>query len=368
MKPASPGLLALLASRQFYMIDLYTFTFINGGVLRYAGGDADVYANGLYYPCGGAVGPYFDRQDTKAKCTQEVHISVDQLVFDVLPGAAQLFGADFITACRTGLLDGAEFMMERLYMPTYGDTRLGTLLFFVGRCAEVDASRTIATFTINSHAEILNLNLPVNLYQSGCCNSWGDTNCGVVQSSFMTTGAVSAGSTIGTILATLAGGPYVAGTFDEGKIVFTSGALSGLGQSVKQCVFGTPDTISLIGYFPSAPAAGDTFQLFFGCDKTPGIPITTAALVTNGSNLLTEVADTSGLLPGQGISGYAGLPSGVTVVNAYTTTVLMSAPATAGSGTKQSLSFFSPNGCAKFSNQARYRGFPLVPQPTSPAG
>lgn len=35
MKPAGPTLIALLASRQFYVADLYNFLLVGGGTLNY---------------------------------------------------------------------------------------------------------------------------------------------------------------------------------------------------------------------------------------------------------------------------------------------------------------------------------------------
>ena len=76
MKPASPALIALLASRQFYAVDLYTFSLAGGGVLRYTTGDADVTANGNRYSAGGTTGPYFDRKGNRAKCRWKTGIEV----------------------------------------------------------------------------------------------------------------------------------------------------------------------------------------------------------------------------------------------------------------------------------------------------
>jgi uncharacterized phage protein (TIGR02218 family) len=295
VKPASAELLALLATRQFFAADIYTFSGGNLGsnVLRYCGGDQNLTVNGLLYPAGGQVGPYFDRKDNKAKCHWKVGVEVDQLVFDVLPGSSTIFGTGFLAAVRQGTFDGAELLLERVYMPTYGDTRRGTVRYFLGRVAEVDAGRSVATFTVNSHLELLNLELPINLYQPGCVNSLGDPSCGVSPIP-STTGTVTSGSTAAAINATLAGGPFAAGTFDLGTILFTSGALDGLELTAKQVVLTSPATVFLLGYFPSAPSTGDTFTLFFGCDKTTG-----------------------------------------------------------------------PNGCPKFNNLDRYRGFPFVPQPAT---
>lgn len=297
MKPCSPELLALLKSRQFFAADVYTISLAGGTVLRYCGGDQDLTVNGMLYPAGKQIGPYFDRKDNKAKVHWKVGVETDTLVVDVIPGAATILGAPFLQAVRNGVFDAAEFMLERLYMPTYGDTRRGALRYFVGRMAELDSGRSLATYSINSHLELLNLQLPRNLYQVPCINNLGDATCQVDLNSFKTTGTISSGSNVHTLNATLVGdGGFAAGTFDQGKMTFTSGALSGYTAGVKSVVFGTPDVINLIGFLPSAPAASDTFTLFFGCDKSIG-----------------------------------------------------------------------SNGCGKFTNTARFRGFRWIPQPSTAA-
>jgi uncharacterized phage protein (TIGR02218 family) len=295
MKPASAELLSLLATRQFYAADLYTFQggALGANVLRYCGGDQDVTANGMLFPAGGQTGPYFDRKDNKAKCHWKIGVEVDTLVFDVLPGSSTVFGVPFLQAVHEGAFDGAELILDKAYMPTYGDTSRGLIRYFVGRVAEVDAGRSVATFSVNSHLELLNLQLPRNLFQPGCVNSLGDASCQATIPT--TTGTVSAASANATVYASLAGGPFSTGAFDLGKITFTSGALNGLSQTVRQCAFGSPNTITTVGFFPGAPAIGDTFTIAYGCNK----------------------------------------------------------------------SYSDSNGCPKFSNLGRFRGFPFVPQPAT---
>lgn len=267
MKPCSPELLALLSARQFYAADLWTFTLQGGTVLRYTSGDQDITANGLVYSAGGQVGPYFDRQDNKAKCHWKVGTGADSLVVDVLPGSATVLGDQFLDACRRGLFDGAEVMLERAIMPTYGDTRVGVVRFFLGRVAEVGFSASLATFSINSHMELLNQQLPRNIAQPMCMNNLGDATCTVNLESFKTTGTVSGTPSISSFQASLVGS-FASGTFDKGKVLFTSGALNGVSVTVKQCTFGSPATIALLGFLPSAPSAGDTFKIYYGCDKS----------------------------------------------------------------------------------------------------
>ena len=287
MKPASTALQNLLASRQFFAADLYTFTLIGGGVLRYCAGDRDITAGGNLFT---SQGPRLDRKDNKAKCHWKVGVEVDTLVFDVMPQASDLVnGQPFLAACVQGAFDGAELQLERAFMASYGNTSVGTVILFVGRVAEVDLGRAIATFTINSHLELLNLQLPRDLWQPGCVNSLSDASCGVNLASFGVGGSAAAGSSASVVLASLG---QATSYFDLGKITFASGANAGLTRSVKSWVAGAPGSIALLAPLPNAPVAGDAFTIYPGCDKTLG-----------------------------------------------------------------------PNGCAKFANTARFKGYPYVPTP-----
>jgi uncharacterized phage protein (TIGR02218 family) len=287
MKPASTALQNLLASRQFYAADLYTFALVGGGMLRLCAGDRDLTASGNRFS---AQGPRIDRKDNKAKCHWKIGVEVDTLVFDVLPQPGDLVnGQPFLAACVQGVFDGAELTLERAFMSVYGDTSVGTVLLFAGRVAEIDLGRAVATFTINSHLELLNQKLPRNLWQPGCVNSLGDASCGVDLAAYAVAGSAEAGSTAHLVNAALA---QPSGYFDQGKLGFTSGANAGMSRSVKSWVSGTPGVIALLAPFPQSPAAGDAFAIYPGCDKTLGV-----------------------------------------------------------------------NGCAKFANTARFRGFPYVPIP-----
>jgi uncharacterized phage protein (TIGR02218 family) len=265
MKPASTALQNLLANRQFFAADLYTFTLIGGTALRYCSGDRDITAGGHLFT---AQGPRIDRKDNKAKCHWKIGVEVDTLLFDVMPQAMDMVnGLPFLAACVQGAFDGAELQLERAFMATYGDTSVGTVIMFVGRVAEIDLGRAVATFTINSHLELLNLQLPRNLWQPGCVNSLGDASCGVSLPSFAAGGITAAGSSASVIAASLA---QATSYFDQGKVTFTSGTNAGLTRSVKSSVAGSPGRIALLAPFPNAPAAGDAFTIYPGCDKTLG--------------------------------------------------------------------------------------------------
>jgi uncharacterized phage protein (TIGR02218 family) len=264
MKTASTGLLALLASRQFFAVDLFQFTLTGGATLNYCSGDQDITWNSIVWNAGGTTGPYLIREGARAKCHWKTGIEVDTLVFDVLPSSSTIQGLPFLTAVQQGVFDGAEMTLYRAFMPSYGNTAEGTVLMFAGRVAEIDVGRSLATFTVNSHLELLNQNLPRNLYQAGCLNTLFDAACGLNAESFAIIGVAGATSLAYNIKATLS---QESGYFDLGKIVFTSGLNNGLSRTVKTYVKGTPGSVHLIAPFPNAPSVGDSFKLYPGCDK-----------------------------------------------------------------------------------------------------
>jgi uncharacterized phage protein (TIGR02218 family) len=264
MKTASTALLNLLATRQFYSADLYNFLLIGGGQFYYCSGDRDIVWNSITWSAGAPNGPFFDRRDNKAKCHWKVGIEVDTLVFDVLPGNSTVLGEPFLSAVRQGVFDGAEMTLYRAFMPTYGNMAAGMIIMFAGRVAEIDAGRSLATFSLSSHLELLNLKMPRNLYQAGCVNTLFDSSCALNQTAFAVSGSVASATSASTFAAALT---QVTGYFDLGSVSFTSGANSGIARTVKAYVKGLPGSVSLIAPFPVVPVPGDAFTIYPGCDK-----------------------------------------------------------------------------------------------------
>lgn len=266
-KPISPRLLALLATdADMFVSEVYDFTLIGGGTLRYTNGDADITVNGKVYSAGGIqIGPYFDAAGNRGNTTWALGTQADTLLFDVIPGAATIAGQPFLEACQQGVFDGAMLLKQRLFMPTYGDTRRGPITIFVGQVAEVDVGRSKATFTVNSPLELLDQDFPRNLYQAGCVNNLGDTACGVNLASYAVAGVITT-ATATVLHANLAVAPV--GQFNQGKVTFLTGNLAGVSRTVKAATAGAPGEIDMMIPWPSAPQPGDTFSIFPGCDKT----------------------------------------------------------------------------------------------------
>lgn len=282
MKTIAAGMQALFAARKFYTAKLFTFTLQDGTALRYCSGDIDLVLGGHTYSCGGQTGPFWERSGYKAQTHWGLGTSVDSMTFDALPGSGTVEGFPFLLAVRYGLFDGADFTYQRINMGSPGDTSAGAILMFGGRVAQVDYSNTVATFTVNSYLELLNFQLPRNIYQAGCLNTLFDASCGLSQSSFPSGGTVSVPGLPYAFDFTGVAAGQPANFFNLGKVQFTSGKNAGLWSSVQShSVGGGISEMAVFPPFPFAPQAGDTFVAYPGCDKQQ---VTCTAKFANGAN------------------------------------------------------------------------------------
>jgi uncharacterized phage protein (TIGR02218 family) len=253
MKAASPALIAYLNSgTQFLMADLYTLTLNGGYTVRYTGADMDLTAAGNLFK---------SFLIARSKTRSTVGLEVDTLEVTVNPGPGDtLNGVPWIAAARNGALDGATLQLEKIFMPSWGDTSLGSIVLFSGRVSDLDCVRTAATLTIKSELELLDTQLPRNFYQSGCGNTLFDSACGLNRGAFAVNGAATNNSVTQVASALASVNDY----FTLGTIVFTSGANAGVTRSVRQFANGV-FTLALPLLAPVQN--GDTFTAYPGCDK-----------------------------------------------------------------------------------------------------
>jgi uncharacterized phage protein (TIGR02218 family) len=255
MRTASAALISYLASNlEFLMADLYTITLINGTVLRYTNSDVNL-------TVGGNVYSKFLLNRTQTKLM--VGMTVDTLSVDASAMATDTInGVPWLTAVRRGALDGADIKLEKLFMPTIGDTSLGTIILFRGRIADVTVGRSSATLSSKSELDLLNIQLPRNFYQSGCLHTLYDQGCTASRAAFTVSGSVTSTSSVSNINSSLG---QASGWFDLGSLTFTSGVNNGITSAVK--AFGGGIFIVALPLL-TAPSVGDTFTAVPGCDKT----------------------------------------------------------------------------------------------------
>ena len=255
MKSASPALAVLLDSNQFIMADLYTLTTVTGVVARYTSYDMDLVVDGHVFD---SQGPMLFRSSVRTV----VGIEVDSLDMTIQANETHLLmGAPILQVAHNGGLDGARVQLERIFMGAPGDTSAGTLILFDGRVSDVQISRTEARLTIKSDLELLNIQMPRNLYQPGCLNTLFDSGCGLAKSAWGVAGTVSVGATLTSIPCSIA---QASGYFDAGTITWVTGINAGVTRTVRRY---TPGLVTLSLPLKSIPKGGDTFIAYPGCDK-----------------------------------------------------------------------------------------------------
>jgi len=268
MKPASTALTNYLNAIRaapdaiMLMADAFQFTLANGNVLGYTNVDVSFTYNGTLFVANAvrvdglkykaAIGLEVDRQQ----------ISVVALATDTVAG-----GMPFLQALRNRVFDGCRVARYRVFFSdTIGGTIVGGgsggVLLFQGRLGTIDEiGRTSAKLTINSDLVLLDHDMPRNVYQPTCLHTLYDSGCTLNKASFGTSGIVGAGSTFSTINWTGA-----SDNFAQGTITFTSGVNAGVTATIGSALAGA--ALYLIYPLQSAPAAGDAFTVYFGCDHT----------------------------------------------------------------------------------------------------
>lgn len=255
MRTASPELTALINdSNEYRIADLVTITTVAGAVLRYTGADVPITFSGNTFT------PFpFERGATRLT----VGTQVDTLDLTLFGGVGDLIGGIPLPQfARNGGFDSATVTLRRAFLTAWDAAPTGALLMFTGNVSDALPARTSVKLTVKSDLELLNIRMPRNLYQAGCLHTVYDAGCGLSKASWAVNSSINSGSTATQFNCGLA---QAAGYFDQGLIVFTSGANAGASRTVKQY---TPGVILAALALQQAPSVGDTFTIYPGCDKT----------------------------------------------------------------------------------------------------
>lgn len=228
--------------------------------LFYTDADQNLTYDGNTYLC---THPAVSRTGTKCS----LDLSVDTVEVSIFGAATDLvLGVPFPQFALNGGFDGATVSIDRCFMATYGDTSAGVVNLFFGNVSEVKPSRSAVVLTVSSQLELLNLDMPRNLLSPGCIHALFDTGRTLTQANYAEYDCVSTGFTL-TVNST--GIQPASGYVTRGTILFTSGPNAGASATIKQHVLTNGvNTFSLMAPLTAAPAAGDNFTVFPGCDKT----------------------------------------------------------------------------------------------------
>lgn len=242
--------------------DLFTVTLTSGLVIRATDYQLPVrYGANTFLPtrwgawrCEGtkcALGPMNAQSDFEVLANDE----------ETMPN----WGCSVNEAAQLGLFDAATILIQTAYMPEIGDTSLGVVTRFGG---QISTFTPVGRTTIKGQAKpfsfTLNQNMPRKVLQPSCGWTLFDAGCTVNPAGFTFTNSVGAGSnavyiTPGTAFT------QADGYFTQGVIKMTSGANSGLSQSIQLHAGGI---LRLVRPFLFPVNVGDTFEVLAGCDHT----------------------------------------------------------------------------------------------------
>jgi uncharacterized phage protein (TIGR02218 family) len=260
MRFASPELIAhldMLRTRdaKANLADLYTFTLSSGLVLTYTSADVPVVWAGYTYLADSVL-----VDGLKFKCSAGLDVDQQQITISARD-ADIVGGVPFLQALRNGVFDGCKIQRDRAFLSSWTEPPIGTVTLFKGRVGTIDRiGRTTAEVTVNSDLILLDLDMPRNLYAPSCVHVLYDSGCGLVKNAFGVNGTVGVGSSTKTIQWTSASSAY-----QQGTVTFTSGINFGLTATIKS---GTAGELTLAYPLLNAPAPGDTFVAYLGCDHT----------------------------------------------------------------------------------------------------
>lgn len=257
MRKASSKLIELLNLDQFLMADLYTFVTVQGDVYCYTNYDYDLTVDGVIYK---ADGPIIEREGI----TTSLSLEVDNLELNISVTPDTTFNDIPIAwAFHNGTLDGGRFILERLFLDINKplDTSAGTVKLFDGRLIEPEIIRNKIQVSVASDTDVLDVQMPRELYQAGCLNTLFDSSCGLKAQEFMLTSTVQTGTTTSKILCEL---NKPQGWFTQGVVEFTQGVNKGLKRTVRIHETGI---ILLTLPLLETPQVGETIKVYPGCDK-----------------------------------------------------------------------------------------------------
>ena len=262
MKIASTALLNLIDAARtapdstLAFADGFTFTLSTGTAYRWTNVDFPFVYNGAGFL---ASGPLV--QGLKYKASVGLEVDKQQIVVAARPSDL-VNGAPLLIALRDGAFDGAAVQRDRVFLTAPGGAVVGGVTLFKGRVSTIDqVGRTTATLTIASDLVVLDYDMPRNLFSPTCVHTLYDSGCGVIRGAYAANGTAGAGSTSNAIVF-----PGAAASHAQGAVVFSSGANANVRATVKSVAAGA--ALNLIYPLPFAPAPGDAFTVYAGCDHT----------------------------------------------------------------------------------------------------
>lgn len=199
------------------------------------------------------------------------NLSANSMTLTCVPSAATLYygsSSPLLSCAYQGLFDAAQVTVWTAYFPTnsYGTVTPGIEKKFFGYIEKINKiNRVMVEFEVQDPFYLFNEKVPKRLIQSPCPWSFCDGNCGLTASNFTVSFTAKTGSTQSILTPTTAFARS-AGYFTQGVVTCLTGQNAGLSATVK--LHDTSGNLELVYPFILPVAAGDTYSVVKGCDKT----------------------------------------------------------------------------------------------------
>ena len=253
----------LPSARSVEVVELLTVMRPSGAVWRYASSIADVVSSSTTWLGSASAGGVLWR---RSALTFKAGIELGDCTVIISARASdQINNLTVAAALRARVWDDATLLLSRAYFDASGTIR-GVLPRYQGQLATMRMVDGNLEISLKPPSQTLNRAVPP-VYQAACLNTLFDVGCGVSRAAFTGNATVQAGSTGALVQTTSYAAPV--GHLVGGVLSFTSGVLAGLTRTIRQ-QSSSPVALSFFEAFPQAPAAGDTFTLSPGCDRSLG--------------------------------------------------------------------------------------------------
>lgn len=261
-KPASGGMITLLGelggAQTAYIAELITVTLASGTIMRFSTAEKDITFSGNVYSAEwplavlGTIG-------------WKLGVEVDTLKLQLWARESDLLNSiAVLTAVVQGQFDNALVLVQRVFMPTWGDVSNGAIILFQGNIADIPvADAAHAEFDVKSRKELLNIPMPYRQYQPGCYWTLYGPGCTLSAASFQASGTIGAGSGQLLLNTNLSNPDQY---FNQGYMTFLTGANTGVTRGIRQ--YASSGQILLFVPLINPVSTGDTFDIYPGCDKT----------------------------------------------------------------------------------------------------
>jgi hypothetical protein len=274
VKQASPQTLAILASGQYILAELYAITLVTGQSYYFT--DFQVPLTSAVYR-GPAAQTYLTGITiTRETITQKAGIEAGNMAVTLAPqpdspnAPILIAGYPLHQAAANGFLDGATVSMAKLFMnppipPAFLNPAAsgGAVGWFLGTVQNVEMDRVSVTLTVDDYLAYLgNQQMPRILYSPGCFHQVYDAGCTLLKSSFTVSGTIASAGDGAHFTTNLT---QADGYFNLGVLTFTSGTNNGRSGTVSLFKHAS-GAFSMNFPFPVAPGVGDTFSVYPGCD------------------------------------------------------------------------------------------------------